>query len=402
MKKSIITFCLIIYALIASAQDSSIIVFEHANVIDGISDKPLMNVALIIDHGKITVIQKGKIKIPSHAIIIDLKGKWLLPGYVDAHVHINFEQAKTALQSGVTTARTMGGEEIDLKIKSAHRSGNDSLPDIVAAGYQLRPDMAETFFKDFPQFIGLKPRVSGVENVRLIVKALVSHQVDLIKILATERAGTPETDPRKRTFTDEEIAAIVDEAGKAGIPVAAHAHADEGAFAAVKTGVRSIEHGTFLSDQTLALMKSKGIYYVPTFSFRDQTPSKPEYVNNPILAERKRTFLPAKMEVTKKAYKMGILIVCGTDTRYSEPGHTMADEAQYLHNAGMPAMDAIKAMTYTSAQCLGVHDRTGSVKKGMEADLVILKRSPLKDLNALHDIVMVVNDGQIVVNKIRQ
>jgi imidazolonepropionase-like amidohydrolase len=215
--------------------------------------------------------------------------------------------------------------------------------------------------------------------------------------LATERAGTPETDPLKRTFTDEEIVAIVDEATKAGIPVAAHAHADEGAYAAVKAGVRSIEHGTFLSDKTLALMKSKGTYYVPTFSVRDQRPADPKNVNNPILEERKKSFLPHLMEVTMKAYKMGILVVCGTDTRYSEPGHTMADEALYLQKAGMPAMDIIKAMTSTSAKCLGIYDRTGSIKKGMEADIVILRQSPLKDLSALHDILMVVNNGQIVV-----
>ena len=148
-------------------------------------------------------------------------------------------------------------------------------------------------------------------------------------------------------------------------------------------------------------MKSKDTYFVPTFSNWDQTPSNSKYVNHPVLAERKRTFLPALTEVIKEAYKMGIPIVCGTDTRYSEPGHTMADEALYLHKAGMPGMEVIKAMTYTSARCLGVHDRTGSIKKGMEADLVILKQSPLKDLSTLHDILMVVNNGQIVVNKMQ-
>lgn len=403
MAKLLFFTCLYFVSIVVSAQkDSSIIVFKHANVIDGISKKALIDVTVSIADGKIVDIQKKVAKSSANAIIIDLQGKWLLPGYIDAHVHIDFKGASVALASGVTTARTMGGGEIDLKIRSAHRSGNNSLPDIIAAGYQLRPDMQETFFEDFPQFTGLKPKVSGVENLRLIVKALVSHKVDLIKILATERAGTPETDPSKRTFADEEIAAIVDEADKAGIPVAAHAHGDEGAYAAVKAGVRSIEHGTFLSDKTLALMKSKGTYYVSTFSNWDQTPPNPNYVNNPILAERKRTFRPALMEVTKKAYKMGILIVCGTDTRYSEPGHTMADEALYLNKAGMPAMDVIKAMTYTSAQCLDVHNRTGSIKKGMEADLVILKQSPLKDLSALHDILMVVNNGQIVVNKMQQ
>jgi imidazolonepropionase-like amidohydrolase len=172
----------------------------------------------------------------------------------------------------------------------------------------------------------------------------------------------------------------------------AHASADEGAYAAVKAGVRSIEHGTFLSDKTLALMKSKGTYYVPTFSFWDETPANPNNIN-PILEKRRR------IDVTKKAYKMGILILCGTDTRYSEPGHTIADEALYLQKAGMPAMKIIKAMTSTTAQCLGIQHRTGSIKKGMEADIVIVAENPLEKLEALKDIRMIINDGKLVYKK---
>jgi len=393
MKKSIISLCLIIYALIVSAQDSSIIVFQNANVIDGISDKPILNIAIVIDHGKITDIRKGKIKIPSNAVIIDLKGKWLLPGYIDAHVHLgDFERAQRALRSGATTVRTGGSRNFfGITMREAHRHGRADLPDVLDAGNQVRPDMFDldsSLVKKFPELANIKSPLSGTDNVRRVVKALASKGVDHIKVIATERAGIVDTDPGKQTFTDEELIAIVDEANKAGLKVMAHASTDEGAYAAVKAGVRSIEHGTFLSDKTLALMKSKGTYYVPTFSFWDETPANPNNIN-PILEKRRR------IDVTKKAYKMGIRIVCGTDTRYSEPGHTIADEALYLQKAGMPEMEIIKAMTSTAAQCLGIQDRTGSIKKGMEADIVILKQDPLKDLNALHDILMVVNNGQI-------
>ncbi len=152
---------------------------------------------------------------------------------------------------------------LDVRIREAHRQGGEDLPDVVAAGYQIRPDMAAAFFEDFPALADLRTRVSGTDNVRRVVRAIVSRGVDHIKFLATERSGD---DPRKRTFSDEEIEALVDEARKAGLRVAAHAHGDEGAVAAVKAGVHSIEHGTFISDQTLASMKQRGTYYVPTFA----------------------------------------------------------------------------------------------------------------------------------------
>src|SRR5215510_9124961 len=122
----------------------------------------------------------------------------------------------------------------------------------------------ELLFINIPKLSDLmgKP-VSGADNLRRIVRAQIERGVNVIKIMATERAGLPDTDPRQRVFSDEEIVAIVDEASKAGIYVAAHAHGDEGAYAAVKAGVRSIEHGTYLGDQTLALMKERGTYLDP-------------------------------------------------------------------------------------------------------------------------------------------
>lgn len=383
-------------------KDSAVIILEHANVIDGIGNKPLMDVSVLIENGKITSIQKQAIKQHKNAVSINLKGKWLLPGYIDAHVHLfEFANAKTALTNGVTTARTMGCNHFfDIEMRNRHKTGGDSLPDIVAAGYQVRPDMPDEFYKDFPEFDELKPRLQGVENIRRVVKALLARGVNVIKVLATERAGTPETDPRKRTFTDEEITALVEEAENAGIPVAAHAHGDDGAYAAVKAGVRSIEHGSYLSDKTLALMKTKGTFYVPTFSFWEQTANNPQSKSNPVLVERIQTFLQLVNDVTERAYKLNVPIAVGTDTRYTMAGLSMGSEAEKLSKAGMPAMNIIKAMTYGSAMCLKIHDRTGAVKKEMEADLIVLEKNPLEDIAALKNILLVINNGRLVVNRL--
>jgi len=403
--KNLLFFVLLFFQLttVSAQKDSSIIIFKHVNVIDGISKKPLKNVNVMVSNGKITAIQRRNIKPTAEGIVIELGGKWLLPGYIDAHTHLYTVDAfQTALSNGVTTARTMGCNNFfDIEIRNKHAQKNNSFPDIVAAGYQIKPDMPEEFYKDFPEFTNLKPRVQGVENVRRIVKALVAHKVDFIKILATERAGTPDTDPRKRTFTDEEIVAIVDEANKAGIPVAAHAHGDEGAYAAVRAGVRSIEHGSYLTDKTLALMKLRGTYLVPTFSFWEQTAATPQNKDNPVLTERIKTFIQLVHGVTSLAYKMGVPVVAGTDTRYVISGLSMESEAVQLQKAGMSAMDIIKAMTHRSAQCLRIDARTGTVKKGSEADLVVLEQNPLRDITALKKIVMVVNDGKVVINRLQ-
>src|SRR5262245_36173505 len=234
------------------------LVLKNANVIDGISAAPRLAMTVTIRDAHIESIQSGNPTAPAGATVIDLKGKWLLPGYIDAHVHIaTLAAARNALISGVTTVRSMGVSHfVDIGFRELHRAGASDIPDFVAAGYHVRPRPAEELFIDQPKLIDLmRGPVSGTANLRRLVRANLGHGVEVIKILATERAGLPDTDPRKRTFTDEEMAAIVDEAKTAGISVAAHAHGDEGAAGAVRAGVRSIEHGTYLSDDTLAEMK---------------------------------------------------------------------------------------------------------------------------------------------------
>ncbi|HET9531825.1 MAG TPA: amidohydrolase family protein, partial [Blastocatellia bacterium] len=228
------------------------LVITHANVIDGVSDQPLRDATLIVRNGRIESVQATKVEPPAGATLIDLKGGWLLPGFVDAHVHVtDLRAARAALRSGATTLRSMGVSHfVDKGIGELNRAGVSDLPDVVAAGYHVRPRPAEEFFLTFPNLKNMMGGLSGPDSVRRAVRAMIDRGAEVIKIMATERAGLPDTDPRKRVFSDEELAAAVDEARKSGIFVAAHAHGDEGARAAVRAGVRSIEHGTYLSDET--------------------------------------------------------------------------------------------------------------------------------------------------------
>jgi imidazolonepropionase-like amidohydrolase len=255
---------------------------------------------------------------------------------------------------------------VDIGFRELNHAGVSDLPDVVAAGYHVRPRPAEEFFLDMPKMKDLMKGVNGPDNVRLLVRAMIDRGVNVIKIMATERAGLPDTDPRKRVFTDEELAAAVDEARKSGVFVAAHAHGDEGAASAVRAGVRSIEHGTYLSDKTLEAMKTRGTYLVPTIAtVMDLMDPGGDY-DNPILAIRGRAMLPRLRETTTHAWKMGVKIVAGTDTGYGPASvRRIPHEIIELVNIGMPPMEAIKAATSVAAACIAVDKRTGSIASGI-------------------------------------
>src|SRR5260370_11200827 len=274
-----------------------------------------MDSTVVATNGHIQSVGSGKAP-DGKGRVIDLKGHWLLPGFVDTHVHVaDLAAARRALESGATTLASAGINHFaDVGLRELNRGGAVDVPDVIAAGYHIRPRAADEFFLDFPQLADLRRGVRGPESVRRMVRAMASRGVNRIKVLATERAGLPDTDPRIRIFTDDDLAAVVDEAQKAGLWVIAHAHGDEGAAAAVRASVHAIEHGTYLSDETLRLMKEKGVYLDPTITAHLDS-------DNPIVQIRGRAMFPIAREMIAQAWKIGVKIVAGTHTAHFPPTH---------------------------------------------------------------------------------
>ena len=333
---------------------------------------------------------------------IDLGGMYLLPGFVDAHTHIrSLDAARRALESGVTTARSASTPNYqDVSIREMVKNKNIVGPDMVATGVFVTPNLGETILADM-RLGQFKGGVTSEEALRSVVKINVDRGVDFIKTRGTERAGLPYTDPRKQTYTEAQLRFIVDEAAKYDIPVMAHAHGDEGGYAAVKAGVRSIEHGTYLSERTLKLMKKMGTYLVPTFTtVVDLTEPGGDY-DNPILFIRGQHMLASLEKTVETAYKMGIKISAGADTGYGPNSTTRVGmEVTNFVKLGMTPMDAIRSATIVGAELLGIADQTGTIEVGKEADLILVTQNPLEDIRTTQDIVFVMNNGRIGLNRL--
>jgi len=386
-----------LFAGVRAFAEAPVLVFEHANLIDGISDAPQRDVTVVVADGKIKVVSAARISPPANARRFDLSGRWLLPGFIDAHIHLNIEFARNMLAiNGMTTGRSMGtGRYIDVELRERHRRGEFDIPDILAAGYLVWPNLA-TFpidmFEDNPQLKDLRGDVDiGVAGARRLVRANLDRHVDVIKVFATNTAWVQNMDPRGRKLSNEQLVAAVAEARNTGIPVAVHAYGDDGILAAVLAGVSSIEHGVYLTNATLELMKEKNVFFVPTiiaFSQHGQTESNaslPAW-----LAARKQDMTVSVRDAARRAHKMGLRVLAGTD------GGRISDEITELVGIGMTPMEAIQAATSRCAEALGISKRTGSIRPGLEADLIVLDANPLEDIKAVGNVVLVVNDGRIV------
>ena len=373
----------------------------NAELIDGKSDRVQSGVTVLISDGKIESVKRGG-KVPKDYETIDIAGATLMPGFIDAHTHIrSLSSAKRALESGVTTVRSASTPNYqDVNLRELVKSGVLSGPDMVAAGVFVTPNLGETVLAD-PRLSVLMNGVNSEEELRMLVRINADRGVDFIKTRGTERAGLPNTDPRKQTYTQEQLAVIVDEANKHNIPVMAHAHGDEGGYAAVVAGVKSIEHGTYLSEKTLKLMKQKGTYLVPTFTtVVDLTEPGGDY-DNPVLFIRGQHMLSALEKTVKRAYEIGIKIVTGADTGYGPNSVTRVGmEITNFVKLGMKPMDAIRSATSVGAELLQISDRTGTVTVGKEADLVVVPDNPLEDIRSVQDVVLVISNGVIAMNRL--
>ena len=392
---------LLVAAAPVAAQD---LVLTNARVVDVTAGSVSELATVVVEDGRIArIVEGGDVEAPLGAVTVDLMGRYLSPGLMDAHVHVSSAaDAKRALYSGVTTMRGMGTSHYaDVGIRELQAAGHLEAPGYLAAGYHVRPPAAEAFFQDHPELGHMYgEEVRGEEALRAMTAAIVSRGVDFVKTNATERAGLPDTDPRKQFYSEAELRAIVTEAGSAGVPVAAHAHGDDGARAAVQAGVRSIEHGTYISPETLGRMVEMGTFLVPTIAIvRDLTIPGGDY-DNAVLNIRGRHMLPRVREMARRAHEMGVKVVAATDTGYGpESTTTLAHELIELVGIGMTPAEALRAATTTAAELFGLTDQVGAIVPGLEADLIVLERNPLEDIGVVQDVLMVVSDGRVVVQR---
>ena len=390
-------------ALAVSSISGQDLVLRNANVVDVVTGDIAPEATVVVRAGIIASIDADGGEVPAGIRTIDLAGRYVAPGLMDGHVHVESDaDARRALFSGVTTMRSMGASHyVDVGMRELQRAGFATTPEYLAAGYHIRPQMAEGFFQDHPELGGLDGgAVTGADAVRSVTRALLSMGVDFVKTNATERAGLPDTDPRKQLFDDVELGVMVEEARRAGIGVSAHAHGDAGGRAAVAAGVRSIEHGTYLSETTLRMMADRGTYLVPTIAIvRDLTISGGDY-DNAVLNIRGRHMLPRVQEMAGMAHDLGVKIVAATDTGYGPNSTTtLAHELLELVEIGMSPLEALRAATTTAAELFGLDTRAGRLEEGYEADLIVLERNPLEDIGVVQDVLMVVSDGAVIVQR---
>lgn len=341
---------------------------------------------------------------PPNVRSLDLRGRYVVPGLIDAHVHIGgLAQMRAALESGVTTVRSAGVSHfVDVGLRDLVKKGFVAGPDMIAAGYHVRPAMAAEILIDVPD-LGDLLSSGGVraDSLRRVIGANLSRGVDWIKTLATERAGTPDTDPRQQVYSQEELRIIVVEAGAKNIPVMAHAHGAEGADAAVRAGVRSIEHGTYLTDDTLQLMAKQGTYFDPTADIVNDLAEPGGDYDNAGLKRRGEMMRPILMSAIGRALKLGVKIVAGSDTGYGPNSIArVSRELTVLVDAGMTPLQALQAATVTNAEMLRLEKQIAQVAPGFEADLLVVDANPLDNIRTLLDPLVVISNGRLALDRL--
>ena len=407
MRRFVISTVAVVCSLaLLSAQGGSAqvdaIALTNANVVNVRTGAIQRGATIVMRGGTIESIGSGV--APAGARAIDLRNRYVVPGLIDAHVHIvSLQQLRAALESGVTTARSAGvSNYADVGMRELVRKGFVTGPEIVAAGYHVRPGIAPEFFLDFPDLGDLMS--GGVGNaaaIRRAVNANLAKGVDWIKTLATERAGTPGTDPRKQVYSQEELRILVTTAEASRIPVMAHAHGAEGADAAVRAGVRSIEHGTYLSDETLQLMAKQGTYFDPTADIVNDLAEPGGDYDDAALKRRGEMMRPILRAAIGKAAKFGVKIVAGSDTGYGPNSVArVSRETAELVAAGLTPLQALQAATITNAEMLRLEKRIGALDAGMEADVLVVEGNPLENISTLLDPLLVVSNGRIGLDRL--
>ena len=413
-----LAFC----SLTAAGQAATIV---HAGrLIDGRSEEPQMEMSLVIEEGRITRVAEGYLQPQEGDELISLRDYTVLPGLMDMHTHLQsqhskdsytekffMEQAEYALRSsvharrtlmaGFTTVRDLGDNGVNsVALRKAINEGWVPGPRIYTSGKSLattggHADPTNALRGDFRRDPGpLEGVINGPDDARKAVRQRYKDGADLIKLTATGGVLSLAANGQNPQFTDEELQAVVAAAKDYGMTVAVHAHGTEGMKRAVRAGVDSIEHGTFMTDEVIELMKERGTYWVPTNMAGEWVAKKaqePGYFPE-IVRPKAAAIGPVIKETFRKAHAAGVKIAFGTDSGVSPHGEN-AREFELMVEGGMPPMKAIQSATLVASQLLRIEDKLGTLEEKKLADVVAVKGNPLEDIKAMHDIVFVMREG---------
>lgn len=420
---------LALWAVLASwpALDSAAATVLHCGKLVDVEAQRILNqMTVVVDGTAIRRVEPGFAAAGSGDQVVNLRNHTCMPGWIDSHVHLTEEYsplsdverfrlnppdfafrsvvyAERTLMAGFTTVRDLGGAgNVNIALRNAINLGLVKGPRVYTAGKSLattgghadptngmRADLAR---QPTPE----EGVVNSIEDGRRAVRARYQNGADLIKITATGGVLSVAASGQNPQFTEEEIRAIVEIAKDYGFKVAAHAHGAEGMKRAIRAGVASIEHGSYMDDEAMALMKKYGTYYVPTIIAGKWVGEKskidgffPEIVR-PKAAE----IGPLIQGTFGRAYKAGVKIAFGTDSGVSGHGDN-AKEFQYMVEAGMPVLSAIRSATLEAAALLGIEKTAGVVDVGKWADIVATPEDPTQDITTMQRVSFVMKNGVI-------
>ncbi len=400
-------------------------IIHCGKLVDVEEGKVKNEMSIIVVGNKIEEVRKGFVTAEANDELIDLKGKTILPGLIDMHVHIEgqssakkYEEqfrlndadvalratiyAKKTLMAGFTTVRDLGGTGVNISLRNAIARGYVAGPRIFTAGKAIattggHADPTNGVRKSLMLDPGPKEGVvNSVSDARKAVRQRYKNGADVIKITATGGVLSVAKDGQGPQFTDEELEAIIQTADDYGMITAAHAHGAEGMKRAVAAGITTIEHGTLMTEEVMDLMVKKGTYYVPTISAGKYVYEKAKIPGFfPELVVPKALAIGPQIQKTfGKAYKRGVKIAFGTDAGVFPHGEN-GKEFGYMVEAGMPAMKAIQSATIVNASVLKQASEFGAIKAGLLADIIAVEKDPTKDIHTMEEVVFVMKGGKV-------